>query len=285
MWDLLDEVSLLMSEDGGAGADASKSNGSGEVELTPESKWLLELFSELKGSKEAAPVLKGSSGIGEWPDEKAVFPGFVSAACPSKFGMSCPAVPDSKDMSSSKSVVGLELCTGWEDSSWSASTFSKSSKFKESRFDPADTGSCCWLGAGSMGPNFENWSKSDMMRTSADTDTGTTQKVITLFEYNTEPVHKLARSSPLRTRPHGPALGGHTTQDTRTHTYTRTDTGRELCCLPPWLMQEVVRNVISGAYFLAQGKFSSRCSHVTYRSYLVVLLCKVQGLCEAELKT
>lgn len=171
MWDLLEEVSLLMSEDGGAGAEANKSIGSGEVELTPESKWLPELISELKGSKDAACVLKGSSGTGEWPDEKAEFPGFVSPASPSKFGASFPP-PDSKDMSSSKSVVGLELCITLEDS-WSASTFSKSSKFKESRFDPADPGSCCccWPGAGSMGPNFENWSKSDMMRICGDTHT------------------------------------------------------------------------------------------------------------------
>lgn len=157
---------MLMSEDGGAGAEASKSIGSGEVELTPESKWLPEPISEAKGSKDVASVLKGSSRTGEWLDEKEVYPGFVSPASPSKFGASLPLpgpLPANKDMSSNKSAVGLELCMTLEDS-WSASTFSKSSKFKESRFDPADTGSCCcWLGAGSIAPNFENWSKSDMM--------------------------------------------------------------------------------------------------------------------------
>lgn len=172
MWDLLEDVSLLISEDGGAGADASRSIGSGDVELTPESKLLLGVIPEPKGSKEAASDLKGSSGTGEWPDEKGEFPGFVSAVCPGKFDVSFP-MPDSKDMSSNRSVVALELCVTLEDS-WSASTFSKSSKFKESRFDPADTGSCCWLGAGSIGPvlpKFENWSKSDMAGISADTHT------------------------------------------------------------------------------------------------------------------
>lgn len=47
IWDLLEDVSLLMSEDGGAGADASKSSVSGVVESTPESKLLLGLISEL----------------------------------------------------------------------------------------------------------------------------------------------------------------------------------------------------------------------------------------------
>lgn len=172
MLDLLEDVSLLMSEDGGAGADANRSIGSGEVELTPESKLLLGLIPELKGSKEAAPVLKGSSGTEERLDEKGEFPGFVSAVCPSKFDASCPA-PDSRDMSSKRSVVAFALCVTLEDS-WSASTFSKSSKFKESRFDPPDAGSCCWVGAGSKGPvlpNFENWSKSDMMGICVDTHT------------------------------------------------------------------------------------------------------------------
>lgn len=172
MWDLLEDVSLLMSEDGGAGADANRSIGSGEVEFTPESKLLLGLIPEPKGSNEEVSVLKGSSGTEDWLDEKGEFPGFVSAVCPSKFGMACPA-PVSKDMSSNRSVVAFELCVTLEDS-WSASTFSKSSKFKESRFDPADAGSCCWVGAGSNGPvlpNFENWSKSDMMGVCVDTHT------------------------------------------------------------------------------------------------------------------
>lgn len=176
MWDLLEDVSLLISEDGGAGADASRSIGSGDVELTPESNLLLGVIPEPNGSKEAASDLKGSSGIGEWPDEKGEFPGFVSAVCPGNFDRSCPT-PDNRDMSSNRSVVGFELCVTVEDS-WSASTFSKSSRFKESRFDPADTGSCCccWLGAGSIGPvlpKFENWSKSDMVGVSAGTHTRT----------------------------------------------------------------------------------------------------------------